>query len=656
MATHGQFGEFNPQREDWTSYTERLQEYFIANGLEDAAKKKAVLLSIVGAETYQLMRNLTAPAKPTEKSFDQLVKLVEEHHHPAPSVILQRFKFASRRQKPGESIATFVSELRRLSEHCNYGQTLDEMLRDRVVCGIADGRLQRRLLAEPELTLKKAVELAQAQETADQGGQHLQQKQPQSGQMNNLTKSLRPALQHGQTTCYRCRGTNHLATECRFKDAICRNCSKKGHIARACRSTPQLPRRQQTSGMPMMRKPPGQQPNSRRTHQIAVDSENASDTSDSYEMFNLSGTQGKPYFVNVQLNNCDLEMEIDTGASLSIMSEQTYHSLWQTQSRPELQPTTVKLHTYTKEPIKVLGIITVHVCYKEQNKSMPLLVVAGHGPSLLGRDWLAQLKLDWQELYQVNQSEHTLQTILDKHKAVFKDELGEAVGITAKLHVSTNTKPYFCRARPVPHSLRHKIEKEWYPSYQDFSLSSLLNWVGGEGCENIEGRFEKDWITPHSTTGVSPAELLMGRRIRSHLDLVRPNLADQVEAKQKTQKLYHDRHAKARAFNEGDPVFVRNTGSGSAWLSGNITKIRGPVSYTVKLNDGRLMRKHVDQIRFRTATVNEPTDDTLDDCLPPSSSTSSNNNPQNTSAETAPPPRRSTRIRHPPRRYADQYI
>ena len=110
---------------------------------------------------------------------------------------------------------------------------------------------------------------------------------------------------------------------------------------------------------------------------------------------------------------------------------------------------------YTEEPIKVLGTITVYVCYKEQK--LPLLVVAGHGPSLLGRDWLAQLKLDWQELYQVNQSEHTLQTILDKHKAVFKDELGEAVGITAKLHVS---KPYFCRARLVSHSLRHKIEEE----------------------------------------------------------------------------------------------------------------------------------------------------------------------------------------------------
>lgn len=53
--------------------------------------------------------------------------------------------------------------------------------------------------------------------------------------------------------------------------------------------------------------------------------------------------------------------------------------------------------------------------------------ITSGGGTLLGRDCLAQLKLDWQELYQVNQSEHTLQTILDKHKAVFKDELLESL-------------------------------------------------------------------------------------------------------------------------------------------------------------------------------------------------------------------------------------
>ena len=91
---------------------------------------------------------------------------------------------------------------------------------------------------------------------------------------------------------------------------------------------------------------------------------------------------------------------------------------------------------------------------------MSLLVVAGMGPSLLGRNWLTDLKLDWQELYQINQADVTLQTILDKHKSVFNEELGEAKGITAKLHVSPNTQPYFCRTRPVAHALRAKIELE----------------------------------------------------------------------------------------------------------------------------------------------------------------------------------------------------
>ena len=61
-------------------------------------------------------------------------------------------------------------------------------------------------------------------------------------------------------------------------------------------------------------------------------------------------------------------MEIDTGASLSIISEETYNSLWVTGSRPKLQPTTVNLHIYTKESITALGSITIDVCYKASRK------------------------------------------------------------------------------------------------------------------------------------------------------------------------------------------------------------------------------------------------------------------------------------------------
>ena len=71
---------------------------------------------------------------------------------------------------------TFVAELSRLFEHSQYRNTLDDMLRDRLVCGIADTGLQRWLLAEPDLTFKKALQLPQAQETAEEGAKQLQQR------------------------------------------------------------------------------------------------------------------------------------------------------------------------------------------------------------------------------------------------------------------------------------------------------------------------------------------------------------------------------------------------------------------------------------------------------------------------------------------------
>ena len=97
--------------------------------------------------------------------------------------------------------------------------------------------------------------------------------------------------------------------------------------------------------------------------------------------------------MTVKLNNSTLDMELDTGASFSIISEKTFNSLWSTQARPKLEASSVKLHTYTKEAMRVIGSITVEATYKTQAKTLPLLVVAGEGPSVIGRNWLTELKL-----------------------------------------------------------------------------------------------------------------------------------------------------------------------------------------------------------------------------------------------------------------------
>lgn len=107
-------------------------------------------------------------------------------------------------------------------------------------------------------------------------------------------------------------------------------------------------------------------------------------------------------------------------------------------------------------------------------------------------------------------------------------------------------------------------------------------------------------ITPHSTTGVSPSEALLGRRLRSRLDLVVPVPARRVEEKQWSQKANYDVKAKARSFNTGDWVLVRNHSSGDKWLPGTITKQTGPVSYQVEV-EGTVRRCHVDQLKRRSS-------------------------------------------------------
>ena len=95
----------------------------------------------------------------------------------------------------------------------------------------------------------------------------------------------------------------------------------------------------------------------------------------------------------------------------------------------------------------------------EQKQQLELLIVPGDGASLLGRDWLRCLKLDWTQIHHLNCSD-TLQAVLDRHSNVFESSLGLVQGTTAKIHVDPITTPKLFKARPVPYALCDKVDKE----------------------------------------------------------------------------------------------------------------------------------------------------------------------------------------------------
>ena len=174
---------------------------------------------------YQLIRSLVFPAKPTERTFSEIVELVHDHLLPAPSSIVQRFKFFCRSQQDSESVSQFVAELRKLSEFCEFGDTLDVMLRDRLVCGVRNQKLQQRLLTESNLTFTKAFGIAQTAELSEQNAKDLQREETM--EVHVLNKKGQERTMPTSSNCFRCHG-NHLASECRFRLVDCNNCGKRG--------------------------------------------------------------------------------------------------------------------------------------------------------------------------------------------------------------------------------------------------------------------------------------------------------------------------------------------------------------------------------------------------------------------------------------------
>ena len=105
---------------------------------------------------------------------------------------------------------------------------------------------------------------------------------------------------------------------------------------------------------------------------------------------------------------------------------------------------------------------------------------------------------------------------------------------------------------------------------------------------------------PQSTTGMSPSELLLGRRLKSALDLMKPNLQHQVEKEQERQKIAHDCRAVNRTFNIGEKVYTRNYGQGEKWLPAKVIKKLGSQLFTVELVQNKMVwRRHLNQLRQR---------------------------------------------------------
>ena len=235
-------------------------------------------------------------------------------------------------------------------------------------------------------------------------------------------------------SCYRCANTDHLADKCK----------------RAC-----LSRKRAQSNQKYVLK---QRSNANTESVDTTELSDVSDVSDLlYHIFNVTGAA--PLKTQVTVNGVPVLFQIDTGAGVSLINVNDYNDKFH---NCELSESNVKLRAYTGNAISVVGQCNVTAELDGQSVHLPLVVVEGNGPPLLGRSWLQKLRIPWDKMFDVNavHNDQALQSVLREFNSMFSNATGLLQDVTLHFEYDKSVGPEFYKHRSPALSMRRRIESE----------------------------------------------------------------------------------------------------------------------------------------------------------------------------------------------------
>ena len=151
----------------WKEWRARFKAYATATKLnkEEPDVQVSTLLTIIGAEAHRVFLTFQWEREEDQRSLESVIQRFGEYVQPKVNIAVERFKFNSRNQGVGEPFDQYVTVLRQMAARCAHDKiSPDELLRDRIVFGIADGKVRERLLREENLDLNKTLTVCRASE------------------------------------------------------------------------------------------------------------------------------------------------------------------------------------------------------------------------------------------------------------------------------------------------------------------------------------------------------------------------------------------------------------------------------------------------------------------------------------------------------------
>ncbi|XP_026326150.1 uncharacterized protein LOC113234842 [Hyposmocoma kahamanoa] len=159
----------------WKRWRQQFNLFVKASGVksESSGVQASLLVNLIGPEGFDVYQTFSFENDKDKDDVNVIIKKFDKYFGAKINITLVRYKFFTRNQDDGESIQTYVTALRLLSKDCEFGTLQEELIKDRIVCGVRNPTVRDRLLRCEDLDLDKAIKLCQAEEVSQESGRQL---------------------------------------------------------------------------------------------------------------------------------------------------------------------------------------------------------------------------------------------------------------------------------------------------------------------------------------------------------------------------------------------------------------------------------------------------------------------------------------------------
>ncbi|KAK7907206.1 hypothetical protein WMY93_015818 [Mugilogobius chulae] len=479
--------------ENWRIFEQEYDIFIAAAHSDKPARTRAyILLNLAGPEAIERERSFVYAAEvrepgdggrvliPAESKEDPdcLKKKFRDMCNPQTNITMERHKFNTRNQKAGETIESYVSDLRIKAKSCSFGELCEELIRDRLVCGIHNDHLRKTLLRDSDLTLAKAISVCQIHEMTEEHNKTLMS--PHSSvtnvdaihtrhvtrRDNDRVKISKPNTDATQfiNDCTNCGGS-HVAkrNKCLAFGQQCNACKKMNHFKKCCKTRPQFDKPKPRFDRQRQR---------RSVYQVDTDHKEESD-SDTYYVNGITldmtvdstfaqTNEKEEAFTTFLINNKTVEMKVDTGAKCNVLSLKTFE---QVKKHEQLKPCTkpTNLIAYGGSKIKTEGFVDLCCHQGAKQYTLPFFVINENVLPLIGLSASLQMGLVSlsKEVHQVSApiAQDFTQQIKTEYCDLFTDELGK-LPVTYSMTLDPEVRPVVRSAHRIPVAMKDRVKSE----------------------------------------------------------------------------------------------------------------------------------------------------------------------------------------------------